>query len=79
MPKSLRLREVSWDRQLLVGRYVATASINRGYDNIIDTQSVVFWVLPWKLLLSIFVVLLVVFATVRFLFTRFEFRRKNRI
>jgi len=77
MPKSLRVREVAWDRQFLVGRYVATASINRGYDNIVDVQSTVFWVLPWKLLLSIFVVLLIVFATFRFLFTRFEFRRKK--
>ena len=77
LPKSLRLREVSWDRQMLFGRYTITAKINRGYDNIIDEKSIHIWVLPWKIMLTIFTLVFLVFVSVRFVLTRFEFKRKS--
>lgn len=76
MPDSLRLREVSWDRPFLFGLYKATASVNRGYDDIIDTQSLTFWVLPWTILVSVFVGLVVLVLLVRFVITHFEIRKK---
>ena len=76
LPKSLRLREVSWDRGMLFGRYTITAKINRGYDNIIDEKSIHIWVLPWKVLLAIFGTLFALIAIVRFFLSRFEFKRK---
>lgn len=76
MPQSLRLREVSWNRPFLIGRYSATASINRGYGNIVDTQTISFWVLPWKILsLAAAVVVLLAFV-LRLIFSRFEIKRK---
>jgi hypothetical protein len=78
MPQSLRSREVSWDRGLLIGRYTATAHINRGYGDNIDTQSVTFWVLPWKVVLPIFVGLFVVFFLIRFFAKNFEFKRRSK-
>jgi hypothetical protein len=76
MPKSLRVREVSWNRDFMIGRYTATAKINRGYDDVIDEQSYVFWVIPWKIIAVVFVSLFVFFLLLRFIFSQFEFKRK---
>jgi len=78
LPKSLRSREVSWNRELLVGRYIATANVNRGYDDEIDTMTITFWVLPWKIVLSLFAGLFVVFFILRFVAKNFEFKRKGK-
>ena len=77
MPDSLRLREVSWDRPYLFGRYTATAFINRGYDDIVDTVSFSFWVIPWKIVLAVSGACVVLIFGLRFIFTRFEFKRKR--
>ncbi len=77
LPKALRLREVTWNRDLLFGRYTATAYINRSYDDIVDEKSFVFWVLPWKPLLGAFATLFFVFFIFRAFFRRFEFKRKT--
>jgi hypothetical protein len=76
MPASLRSREVEWKSSFLVGKYTAVASINRGYDNIVDTMEFSFWVIPVKLL-AIFVVGLALFIlAIRFVVTRFEIKKK---
>jgi hypothetical protein len=77
MPNSVRTREVKWDRDLLIGRYTATAEINRGYDDVIDVATYSFWVIPWKLALGAFVAFFTFFMLLRFIFTRFEFKRKK--
>lgn len=76
LPNAIRNRVVEWDRELLIGRYTATAQINRGYDDIVDTKTIVFWVLPWKILLPVFICLFVLFVLIRYIVTRFEFKRK---
>jgi hypothetical protein len=78
LPKALRLREVSWDRQMLFGRYTVTAKINRGYDDIIDEKTIHIWVMPWKILLAIFAGLFIVISLIRFILTHFEFKRKSK-
>lgn len=77
MPKSLRNREVTWTRELLVGKYTAILRVNRGYDNIVDESSFTFWVIPWKLAALVFVGCFVFFFLIRFIATRFEFKRKT--
>jgi hypothetical protein len=77
LPKSLRLREISWDREFLLGRYSATVKVNRGYDDIVDELHVSFWVLPWKIVGGIFLVLFIVIFTIRAFFKTFEFKRKG--
>lgn len=77
LPQSLRLREISWDREFLLGRYTATALINRGYDNIVDEVSVSFWVLPWKIVGGVFLALFIVLFTIRAFLRTFEFKRKR--
>ncbi|HEU4677154.1 MAG TPA: DUF916 domain-containing protein [Candidatus Paceibacterota bacterium] len=77
LPQSLRLREVTWDRGYLFGRYTATAKINRSYDDTIDEMSYTFWVLPWKPLTAAFIALFIVFFLIRLFFRTFEFKRKG--
>lgn len=76
MPNSLRLREISWDKGFLFGRYVATVDINRGYGDIIDHKSVVFWVIPIKVIIAVFVGIIALFVLVRFIASKFEIRMK---
>lgn len=76
MPDSLRSREVQWERTLLLGRYKATARINRGYGDIIDEKSLVFWVIPWKVLGAGLLSIMVLVLIIKWLTSRFEFRRK---
>jgi hypothetical protein len=77
LPQSVRLREISWNRDYLFGRYTATVAINRSYDDIVDERSYTFWVLPWKPIALTFVGLFVVFFALRAFFRRFEFKRKD--
>lgn len=76
MPESVRLREVQFDREWMFGRYTATASINRGYNNEIDTATYSFWVINWVLVVGIFAGMLLLTFSVRSIFKHFEFRRK---
>jgi hypothetical protein len=78
LPKSLRNREVTWDREFLLGRYTVTAKINRGYSDVIDEVTTTFWVLPWKILLSAFGVLFLIIFVTRAFFRTFEFTRKSK-
>ncbi|MBP6881544.1 MAG: hypothetical protein KBC35_02880 [Candidatus Pacebacteria bacterium] len=77
LPQALRLREVSWDREFLLGRYTVTAKINRGYDDIVDEVATSFWVLPWKIVGGVFFVLFVIIFSLRAFFRTFEFKRKG--
>lgn len=76
LPTSLRVREITWDREFLLGRYTVEAKINRGYGDIVDEVSVSFWVLPWKIVGGIFFILFIVIFGTRAFFRRFEFKRK---
>jgi hypothetical protein len=80
MPNSLRFRQVEWDPTFLFGRYVAHAVINRGYastETATDTAEVVFWVIPWALLLTVFVGLVVIIGLIRWMFSRFSIVSKK--
>lgn len=77
LPQSLRSRDVTWDRELLFGRYVATAFVNRGHGDIIDERTVVFWVLPWKVMGGMFLVVFIILLGFRLFFRTFEFKRKG--
>lgn len=80
LPGSLRYRQVEWQSGFLLGRYTATAHLFRGYKNsndIADTKSVSFWVIPKMLLLELFAALLVIILIIRSIFSRFEFRKRE--
>ncbi|MCA9359121.1 hypothetical protein KC926_02860 [Candidatus Kaiserbacteria bacterium] len=77
LPNSLRVREITWDREFLLGRYTVKAQINRGYEDVIDEVSVSFWVMPWKIVGGVFFVLFIVIFSIRAFFRTFEFKRKG--
>ncbi len=60
MPGAVRMREIKWNSNMLFGRYTATLYLNRGYKDVIDTQSFSFWVIPWRILSIILVGLILV-------------------
>ncbi len=77
LPKSLRIREFTWDREVLLGRYSVTAKVNRGYEDIVDEVQTAFWVLPWKIIVGVLGGLFLFIFAVRFFFSTFEFKRKG--
>lgn len=77
LPDALRLREFSWDREFLFGPYQVEARINRGYNDEVDIITTSFWVLPWRLVGSVFLGLFVIIFIVRTFFRKFEFKRKD--
>ncbi len=77
LPKSLRSRDISWNRDMLFGRYTATVAINRGYDDVVDEYSVSFWVLPWKVLSVVFLIIFTFLFGFRLFFKKFEFKRRD--
>lgn len=77
LPNSVRNKELTWNREFMVGRYTAVAQINRGYDGIVDEVSYTFWVIPLQLLAAVFGGFFVFFILIRFFFSRFEFKRKG--
>ena len=77
MPQSVRLREISWDRPMLYGKYTATINLNRGYDNVVDEKGIVFWVIPWKIIAVGLVGIFIIFFLLRRLFGMFELKRRR--
>jgi hypothetical protein len=76
MPHSVRLREISWNKAFLFGKYTATLSLNRGYDDVIDTVSVSFFVLPIKYILISLIGVFVLVYLGYWVLSKFEIRRK---
>jgi hypothetical protein len=78
MPNVSRTMTKVWDREFTMGRYKATLKLNRGYGDIIDEKTVVFWVLPIKMVAGILVglfLLLVIIRAIRKWFRKnFEYK-----
>ena len=74
MPKSLRYREIEWQASSLIGRFKASIELNRGYgSDLVDTKTVVFWVIPWKLMITILSIILVIVLGLYYFFKKFKF------
>lgn len=77
LPDSLRMREMKWNKNFLFGRYTALASVNRGYQDIIDQKSIEFWVIPWKILLVGLIGLFLIIWFFVWIVKHFEIKRKR--
>ena len=77
LPGSKRVREISWDRPLLIGKYTALLFLNRGYDDLTDTREVSFWVVPFALIAWVLAGLLIFFFVLRFFLTKVEIKIKS--
>ena len=58
--------------QPLIGRYTATVALHRGYSSSLDEQTVIFWVIPWKMIAAALGALIVVLLASRVLAGMFE-------
>lgn len=77
LPDSLRFRKVDWNKEILFGYYTATLKLNRGYEDIIDEQTIRFVVVPWKILFGVLAGIALIVLIVKWFTSRFEFRKKE--
>lgn len=81
MPNAIRERAVTWNSNNLLGKYTATLSLDMNYqENPTKTEQAVvnFWVIPWKILLSVFVGIIIVWRLMRFILGKFKFEIKKK-
>jgi hypothetical protein len=81
MPNAIRERVVNWESSILFGRYTATLTLDKNYQqkpNETEQMTTTFWVIPWKILLVVFVGLLIVWRIIRFVLGRFQFEIKKK-
>lgn len=76
MPDSIRYREVLWDEGTGLGRYTANLSLYPGYGSLNQEMSLSFWIIPWKILIIVFVGLILLISLVYYILTRFEIKKK---
>ncbi len=76
LPDSIRYREVNWADGFSLGRYTANLSLYKGYNNEYSDAKLSFWIIPWKILVPAFVVILLLVVSFYYLLTRFELRKK---
>lgn len=77
LPQSIRKFEQSLDDtvigdKMLFGRYTADLRITYGTNKQIITTSLAFWVIPWRMIVAIIIVLVVGFFLLRFLIGRYN-------
>jgi len=79
MPKSIRYRDIDWSAPFLFGRYEAKVDLNRGYgSNLVDSKTITFWVIPWKITVTVLAVLLVVILAFYVFFRKFKLVAKKK-
>lgn len=76
LPDSIRYREINWSNGFSVGRYTANLSLNKGYNEEYTEDKIVFWVIPWKILIPIFAGIILIVLFLYYFFTRFELKKK---
>jgi hypothetical protein len=78
LPDSSRRTLVKWDRHYLLGRYSATAEITYGESNITLLSETSFWVIPWKIILTVILSLLLLAFIANKLYWRSVRKRESR-
>jgi hypothetical protein len=79
LPQALRYREIVWNPEdiFAFGRYTANLGLYSGYGEEINHTEVSFWVIPWKIILPVLVVLILLFSLFRYGMSKFEFKKKR--
>ena len=76
LPDSIRQKQISYEKSLMIGKYRADLSLDYGYDGQKENRSVYFWVIPWKILLTIFILIFGLILGFQQLKNRFSFQIK---
>lgn len=62
MPGSIRKIETKWNTKWGFGKYTATVVGSYGVNNFpVSSEILTFWVVPWRIILAVFLVLLIIF------------------
>jgi hypothetical protein len=73
LPSSVRRYQQEWNKRFLIGPYRARMNLTYGSGGTaLTSQSIVFWVLPWKLLLISLLALLVLLFGLRIVIKRYN-------
>ena len=73
-----RRQTAEWDRKWMVGRYRAHLTIFYGLGgNLTDESEIVFYAFPWHIALLILLILIVIYYAFKYIFSKFEIRRKE--
>lgn len=81
MPNSLRKAAVTWDAGFLFGKYTATVTLDKNYQQTPgapDVMEVSFWAIPWKILLVAIFALLILWRAIKFVRGKFKFEIKKK-
>ncbi len=78
LPDSTRYREIKWPESFSFGYYKAEINLYQGFDG--DSKflndQISFVVLPWKILVSLAVLIVIIYLLFRFIKTNFKIERK---
>jgi len=74
---SSRVQRVEWKQGFALGKYTATAQIERGYNNLTDVKTTTFYVLPVKVIGGVLGGLIILAVLFKFFTAKFEIRKKK--
>jgi|AntAceMinimDraft_12_1070368.scaffolds.fasta_scaffold00275_43 hypothetical protein len=80
LPDSVRYQQVIWPNSFTLGKYTAVLDIHKGYgDENLNThqQQISFWVIPWNVILPLFLVIIVLVFMFSKLSKRFAIVKKK--
>jgi len=77
LPNATRFRKIAWNGGHLFGKYRATLMLNRGYDDVIDEQSILLFVYPLKTTAKVLFVLLMLFVSARFIHRKWKVKNRG--
>lgn len=79
LPNSMKMRQMNWDTSaMLFGKYKAIASINLGYGDDITTKETTFWIIPWKTIVTLFVLVVIVILILEWFKKNFVVTKKTK-
>jgi hypothetical protein len=78
LPKSDRVRQITWNSNFLIGKYTALLTLHRGYmdsKDVVDVKSIDFWVIPWKIIAVGLIVLILIILLVVWIFSHIQWKK----
>lgn len=73
---SVRRSNISWDKNFAFGKYSAELRLDMGLGSVTQGDVIEFWVIPWKLLLILFAIIVFLFLILRFVLSKVKIEVK---
>lgn len=72
-----RIQRTEWKPGFALGKYMATAQVERGYNNLTDVKTTTFYVLPVKIIGGVLAGLIILAVLIKLFTSKFEIRKKK--